>query len=225
MYAKTLVASLLGLSALAAAQNSTSGPENTSDGKVMVHAVWVGNANGDLVFEPETINAKVGEMVQFQFYPKNHSVAQSSFDNPCAPISEGPSSSGNSSAGFYSGFMPVEASAPVQPVFTIEVKDTAPIWFYCATGKHCQNGMVGVINPPNNPQRTLENYKAAAAKVAASKFPGASAGGESGSQTPSDSPDGTTDAPSETTSPSASSSVRVSLAGLFVAAAMGVFLL
>lgn len=32
------------------------------------------------------------------------------------------------------------------PVFTVMVNDTNPIWFYCATAKHCQGGMVGVIN-------------------------------------------------------------------------------
>lgn len=72
MYGKTLAATLLGLSALAAAQDTTTsaGPQPSQDGQVMVHAVWVGNANGDLVFEPESIQAKVGEMVQFQFYPR-----------------------------------------------------------------------------------------------------------------------------------------------------------
>lgn len=50
--------------------------------------------------------------------------------------------------------MPVTAESTTMPVFTIPINSTDPIWFYCATGKHCQNGMVGVINPyvfPSSP--------------------------------------------------------------------------
>jgi len=48
------------------------------------------------------------------------------------------------SKGFFSGFMPVKDQ---MGVFTIWVNDTNPIWFYCSQAKHCQAGMVGVINP------------------------------------------------------------------------------
>ncbi len=39
-------------------------------GMVNMHVVKVSNMNGDLVFEPKDLQAKVGEMVQFHFYPK-----------------------------------------------------------------------------------------------------------------------------------------------------------
>lgn len=71
------------------------------------------------------------------------SVVESSFSSPCIP---------KSPTSFFSGFFPVPAPAPGAPptqsneVFQIEVKDAKPIWFYCAQGKHCQNGMVGVVN-------------------------------------------------------------------------------
>lgn len=42
--------------------------------------------------------------------------------------------------------MPVSANSTEMPSFTIPVTDTKPIWFYCSQGKHCQSGMVGVIN-------------------------------------------------------------------------------
>lgn len=32
------------------------------------------------------------------------------------------------------------------PSYSIEINDTRPIWFYCSQGRHCQQGMVGVIN-------------------------------------------------------------------------------
>ena len=52
---------------------------------------------GGLVFNPEVVTADTGDLLQFHFYPKNHSVAQSSFSSPCKP----------STAGVFSGFMPV----------------------------------------------------------------------------------------------------------------------
>ena len=49
--------------------------------------------------------------------------------------------------GFFSGFMPVKPDAAMMPSYTIMVNDTKPIWYYCSQGDHCQDGMVGVINP------------------------------------------------------------------------------
>jgi len=129
---------------------------------VKVHVVQVSDATGALKFWPEVLEAKTGELIQFHFYPKNHSVAQSSFADPCMPISE--SESGNGTAGFFSGFMPVKPEDALMPTFTIPIVDEKPIWYYCATGPHCQSGMVGVINPPkDNEERTIEKYREAAA--------------------------------------------------------------
>jgi hypothetical protein len=46
---------------------------------------------------------------------------------------------------FFSGFMPTNADGSI--TYTIAVTDTQAQWFYCTQGKHCQAGMVGVINP------------------------------------------------------------------------------
>ena len=56
--------------------------------------------------------------------------------------------------------MPVDASqnSTTIPTFTITVNGTSPEWFYCSQGKHCQTGMVFVINPTE--AKTLEGYKA-----------------------------------------------------------------
>lgn len=107
----------------------------------MVHVVKVGSMNGSITFTPNDLKAKVGEMVQFQFAPKNHSVVQSTFDAPCQPISEN-----SNNKGLFSGYMPVEASAETAPTWTIQVANETPMWLYCSQGKHCQNGMVMVIN-------------------------------------------------------------------------------
>ncbi|RPD59171.1 Cupredoxin [Lentinus tigrinus ALCF2SS1-7] len=111
------------------------------------HVVTVG-MNGVLAFSPDNLSANVGDTVTFRFSAKNHTVTQSSFAKPCAPLGE---SSANGLAGFDSGFMPVAANASDFPEFTITVNDTAPIWVYCKQtnpASHCQQGMVLAINAP-----------------------------------------------------------------------------
>jgi plastocyanin len=107
-----------------------------------VHVVKVGNANGTLAYSPNSVVAAVGDMVQFQFAPANHTVTQSTFDQPCQPISM----NSPGTAGLYSGFMPVTATSETTPTYTIMINNTTPIWLYCSQGKHCQSGMTMVIN-------------------------------------------------------------------------------
>lgn len=113
----------------------------------------VNNATGNQYW-PESIQAEAGDMVQFQFLDGNHTATQSSFDAPCSPMEAAAASNatgGNSSAaaaGIKSGFMPVAASMGDGqiPTYTIEVKDTEPMWFFCGQGTHCAGGMAMVIN-------------------------------------------------------------------------------
>lgn len=109
-----------------------------------VHAVRVGQ-NGT-IFSPNKITARTGDMVQFMFMGGNHTVTQSPFDDPCQPISK----TMKNVTGVHTGFVPFAASAAMGkiPVYTIRVNNTNPIWLYCATGPHCKNGMVMVINEP-----------------------------------------------------------------------------
>ncbi|KAK6347338.1 hypothetical protein TWF696_007407 [Orbilia brochopaga] len=128
--------------------------------------VLVGLRNGDskLVFTPEVIYQNVGEQVRFRFYPQNHSVAQSSFDSPCAPL--GGASSG---AGFFSGFNSIDDANQPNPTFTVNITSNEPVYFYCAQGRHCQGGMVGIINPPS--ADTINVFKAAASKIPFTEIP------------------------------------------------------
>ncbi|KAL9945863.1 hypothetical protein ACHAO5_004464 [Verticillium nonalfalfae] len=134
-----------------------------------VHVVKVGE-NG-LTFEPAEVTAAVGDVVEFHFWPQAHSVAQSSFDSPCQPLN---------TTGFFSGPVRVQSGVSDQ-VFSVTVQDTNPKWYYCATGQHCQNGMVGVINAPaNNNQRTLQAYSQAAANAQSNVAPSSTGGGSLG---------------------------------------------
>lgn len=136
----------------------------------VVGKVWdvqVGGATPtDLVFSPEALSAAVGDQVVFHFNPKNHSVVQSAFDNPCGP----------KDGGFNSGYMFVAAntSADSRPTFTVTVNDTSPVWVYCSQAKntpasHCGQGMVFSINcPSDDSPNSFGNFKKAALAVGAS---------------------------------------------------------
>lgn len=147
------------------------------------HIVKVGNANGTLEYAPNSIKADVGDMVQFQFAPANHTVTQSTFDQPCQPIALH-----SNVTGIFSGFQPVSATATETPVYTIQINNTTPIWLYCSQAKHCQNGMTMVINvnPTANASRTLAAYQALAAKSTVN-LPGTSISNGTESSIPSSS--------------------------------------
>ncbi|KAF3188978.1 hypothetical protein TWF106_000968 [Orbilia oligospora] len=145
--------------------------------QVKVHVVQALNKDGKPVFEPAEIQAAVGDLIQFQFHPLNHSVVRASFADPCIPIEDSPA--GNGTVGFFSGFMPVAESAEVMPTFTIRVENDKPIWFYCSQGRHCQAGMVGAINP--TAERTLADFTSRAAQAEANLSPGQNSAGNGGS--------------------------------------------
>ena len=58
-------------------------PTGTSSPSPATQTVSVGK-NG-LVFSPDTVHAKTGDEIVFEFYPKNHAVVQADFNNPCNP--------------------------------------------------------------------------------------------------------------------------------------------
>jgi plastocyanin len=129
-----------------------------------VHDIQVG-AGGKFEYYPQAIGAQPGDQVVFHFNPKNHTVTQSSFADPC----------GRNPDGFDSGFMPVAANQTDHlPTYTITVHDTAPIWVYCRQlskqpGSHCGQGMVFAINcGPDGAQNSFTNFKQAALDIGAS---------------------------------------------------------
>ncbi|KAF7549913.1 hypothetical protein G7Z17_g6070 [Cylindrodendrum hubeiense] len=132
------------------------------------HVVKVGD--GGLTFDPESTTAAVGDTVEFHFYPMAHSVAQSSFAAPCEPLN---------STSFFSG--PVAVSSGVSDtVFTVTIENEDPIWYYCATGSHCQSGMVGAINAATTGSKTVKKYAEAAADASDNVAPSSTGGGTLG---------------------------------------------
>ncbi|KAH8117615.1 Cupredoxin [Phellopilus nigrolimitatus] len=93
---------------------------------------------GVLRYDPESVNANVGDTIIFTFKQKNHTVTQSSFGAPCA----------FSPGGFDSGFRPVADNATEGfPTSVLTVENTNPVWVYCKQTGHCQQGMVFAVNP------------------------------------------------------------------------------
>jgi plastocyanin len=138
----------------------------------VVHDVTVGAA-GELRYNPEAISAQPGDQVVFHFYPKNHTVSQSSFANPC----------GKAEGGFSSGFQPVPANQTDNfPTFTIAINDTQPVWVYCgqAAGtpaSHCGQGMVFAVNcGADGSSNSFTNFQNAALAIGASLSSAAATG-------------------------------------------------
>ncbi|KAF8873887.1 hypothetical protein BD779DRAFT_1678998 [Infundibulicybe gibba] len=135
-------------------------------------------AEGQLLYNPSNVSAAIGDTVTFEFRPKNHTVTQSSFMNPCQPLD----------GGIKSGFRPVAADASTFPTFQIKINDTAPIWGYCGQTSHCGAGMVFSINAvesgPNNFSAFVNLAKRVngTATTNGSGSPGASQSSTSGAQ-------------------------------------------
>lgn len=137
-------------------------------GSTLAKDITVGVGKTGLTFEPAEITAEEGDTIHFKFWPKNHSVAQAAFAKPCEP----------SKGGFWSGFVPTTDTAKAaDTAFMYTVTNaSAPIWFYCTQGKHCQEGMVGVINAPSQGNKTLDAFKKAAIDAAENLSPSSTAG-------------------------------------------------
>ncbi|QDS75394.1 hypothetical protein FKW77_002894 [Venturia effusa] len=156
---------LVGLSTLLSftrAQNGSptvpSSPTVASSPNSPLHTIAVGK-DGTTKFDPEISVVTPGSKVVFQFYPGHHSVVQGSFDKPCSPTSN---------LAFYSGKVDID-SGPASQIFTVAVDDPDPIWFYCGSGSHCEEGEVGVINP--SPNKTLAMYLSGVSKANKTTLP------------------------------------------------------
>ncbi|KAF3003475.1 hypothetical protein E8E13_003937 [Curvularia kusanoi] len=93
-------------------------------------------------FVPNSIVAAVGDVIQFQFSNGNHTVTQSTADKACTPMD----------AGVHSGHIPFKDGQTEVGTFNMPVTSTDPMFLYCATGPHCQEGQVMIINPTNAKQ-------------------------------------------------------------------------
>jgi plastocyanin len=155
MYFTTALISLIAALGVSAAPLSSSSISPRTESRPVTHLVEVGK-NG-LTYTPPFITAKPGDLVQLNFFAKNHTFVQSSFADPCTPLVNG----------LFAGFQPsnitVNSTGFVTfKTVTFEVGTSSPLWFYCAQANHCQSGMTFAINPPPGSVETFD-------KVAATK--------------------------------------------------------
>ncbi|PIL24426.1 hypothetical protein GSI_14180 [Ganoderma sinense ZZ0214-1] len=122
------------------------------------HVVQVGG-NSSLSYTPSSLTGVAnGDIIQFQFLEKNHTVTQSTFASPCSNVT----SATGAVTGVDSGFQFVNTSATQFPVWQITINNaSAPLWFYCRQAKHCQAGMVFAVNP--TAAKSFDAFKTAAA--------------------------------------------------------------
>lgn len=97
-------------------------------------------------FSPNSVVAAVGDILQFQFSNGNHTVTQSTSDAACAPM-EG---------GVHSGHILFVDGQTDVGTFNMPVTSTDPMFLFCATGPHCQEGQVMIVNAANAQQ--IANY-------------------------------------------------------------------
>jgi len=116
-------------------------------------------------YSPNNFTAPNNTIVNFQFVGTAHAVVQANNTRPCQRLP----------GGFDSGISGLKfggsLSQPIEWNLTI-TDDTSPIWFYCkaqAPMPHCQDKMVGVINPPN--QEAFMAYIDASADAPVSSQP------------------------------------------------------
>ncbi|KAK3698415.1 hypothetical protein LTR37_016985 [Vermiconidia calcicola] len=125
----------------AANETTPTARECDSNGCRTIHYVDVGKANHN--FYPNSINAREGDIVSFQFYPANHSVIRAAYGYPCVPyeyLEYG-------EEGFYSGFFPILGVQDSPPVWNLTINSTEPIFYYCGAPDSCTGyGMLGAIN-------------------------------------------------------------------------------
>lgn len=114
------------------------------------HRVEVGTFDGKVQFIPNQVNAEIGDVVEYDFLIKSHSLTQSEFLTPCTY-----------NGGFDTGLN--QANPKNQSglfVIPFEVKTKKPQWFYCkqpGPPNHCGLGMVMGINPGNKMDQFIQN--------------------------------------------------------------------
>ncbi|KAF2439703.1 hypothetical protein P171DRAFT_395593 [Karstenula rhodostoma CBS 690.94] len=101
-------------------------------------------------FNPNAVTAAVGDIIQFQFSNGNHTATQSTLEAPCTPLG----------GGINSGHIPFQDGQTTVGTFNMVVSTTDPIFMFCSTGPHCQEGQVMIVNPSNT-QQLLDFVKAA----------------------------------------------------------------
>jgi len=88
--------------------SSTNATKTSSSTGGATHTIKVGPRGNPHQYVPHSVNATVGDFIVFEFYPRNHSVVQAKYLEPCVPAAKdifysGPFNSFNEDDGFLDG--------------------------------------------------------------------------------------------------------------------------
>jgi plastocyanin len=117
-----------------------------------VHQVIVGE-DDSLLFTPNRLNANIGDQITFSFRGLNHTLTQSSLENPCSPLPQ-----------FDTGFGQFNPQQRNDISITLTVNTLEPQWFFCKQNdplSHCHAGMVFAINPGDKMEQFKKNARRA----------------------------------------------------------------
>ncbi|KAK0617890.1 hypothetical protein B0T17DRAFT_509477 [Bombardia bombarda] len=190
MFHSYLIGVVAALAARATAQSST---ETQSSGTSSTGTASPTSSTGPAIipvavgaeghkFSPNSVTAKVGDIVRFSFYPGGHTVIRAEYKYACIPYEY----TGVNKVGFFSGQISPQVISNNLPTFDVLVNDTNSIFYYCSAPGSCtENGMIGVINPSAN--ETLAVQAQFAANASYQLAPGEPFPSETASPSPTNS--------------------------------------
>ncbi|KAL2067671.1 hypothetical protein VTL71DRAFT_15767 [Oculimacula yallundae] len=131
------------------ASKPTPSSGNTASDPAAITYTVISGQNG--AFIPNSVVAKAGDTILFQFTSGNHSITESTFERPCSKLENG----------IDSGYQP--ATSPSKPLeFDFTVARNASQWFYSKQAGECGKGMTFALNPTNEQTEVLFELNALA---------------------------------------------------------------
>ncbi|KAH9878771.1 hypothetical protein IAQ61_002045 [Plenodomus lingam] len=187
----------------------------TSSRAPQTHTITAGN--GGFRFTPQEIsNVSIGDTINFEFWPPDHSVARADFGSACVPYEY----TGKNRTGFWSTTQWVKDASEITH-WNLLINSTEPIFFYCAAPNSCiGEHMVGVINP--NSTHTLAKQIEWAENADFQVAPGEPIPAEAGTSTTFANAPASSSSPSSAEAPTDSSSSHKLSGGVIAGIVVGV---
>ncbi|PYH94475.1 hypothetical protein BO71DRAFT_281748, partial [Aspergillus ellipticus CBS 707.79] len=116
----------------------------------VMHHVHVGSQITP-AFNPNRLNANIGDQITFEFHGLNHTLTESTLEEPCMAKNE-----------FDTGFSQFNPDNKIGLSLVLTVNSLDPRWFFCkqdVPSSHCHEGMVFGLNPGDDMRSFLLNAK------------------------------------------------------------------
>lgn len=125
-------------------------------------------------FDPQIVNATIGDVITFEFYPIQHSATLADYRSPCVPWS----AQHIGDQDVWSGLITEERARVNPQTWSWRVDTNDPRFFYCSGAGSCAGwGMVFAVNP--SADQTFDTFKANAMRADYEMSPGQTAPSES----------------------------------------------